>query len=221
MTAYARRNIRRALNKKHGVRRWVKHSRAKWNPGTSLSIGGVSRSITDVFKLENVYDGLAIGGGIIGALALPRFIDRMIPTGITSKLPLGISLSNGWFSYIAMAGSSGLLGYAASAAFGRRYGEKVFWGGIGVTLAKVILDFVPPVRSYLGVGLGAYNPSLQRVIEQEVASELRAGGKMASYVSPTDLASAKALGDYVSPEEILRAQALGATDEFGESSDEF
>ena len=221
MLPAVRRNIRRALNKKHGVRRWVKHSRAKWNPGVSLSVGGIGRSITDVFKLENVYDGLAIGGGIMGALAFPKMLDRVIPASITGRLPFGMSLSTGWFSYVAMAGSSGLLGYLAGAAFGRRYGEKVFWGGIGVTLAKVILDYVGPVRSFLGVGLGAYNPKLQRVIEQEVANELRAGGKMSGYVSPQDLANARSLGDYASPASMLRSQSLGAADEFGSGSEEF
>lgn len=218
MVKYARHNVRRALNKKFGVRKWVKHSRAKWNPGMSLSVKAVGSSITDVFKLENLYDGLAIGGGIIGALALPRLIDRVIPEGIKSKLPLGISLTGGWFSYVASAGSAGLLGYLASMAFGRRYGEKVFWGGVGATLAKLVLDYVGPVRNLTGVQLSAYDNSLARAIEQEVAAELRGGG-MSAYVSPGDLSSARALGDYASPEDILGAKALGGVDEFGEGDD--
>jgi hypothetical protein len=219
MVKYARHNVRRALNKKFGIRKWIKHSRAKWNPGQALSIGGAGSSITSVFRLENLYDGLAIGGGIIGALALPRLVDKVLPAGLKSKLPFGISLTTGWFSYVASAGSAGLLGYLAGVAFGRRYGEKVFWGGIGATLAKVILDYVGPVRNITGVQLSAYDSGLAKAIEQEVAAELRAGGGMAAYVSPSDLASARPLGDYVSPEGILGAKALGGTDEFGEGND--
>jgi len=219
MVKYSRHNVRRALNKVHGVRRWVKHSRAKWNPGMALSVGAVGSSITSVFKLENLYDGLAIGGGIIGALALPRLLDKVVPEGIKSKLPLGISLTSGWFSYVASAGSAGLLGYLAGVAFGRRYGEKVFWGGIGATLAKLVLDYVGPIRTLTGVQLSAYDNSLARAIEQEVAAELRAGGGMSAYVSPGDLSMARPLGDYASPEDIMGARALGGTDEFGEGDD--
>lgn len=216
MLPAVRHNIRRALNKKFGARRWVKHSRAKWNPSTSLSVGGLGSSITSVFTLENLYDGLAIGGGIIGALALPRIVEKVIPAGIKDKLPLGMSLSTGWFSYIASAASAGLLGYLAGWAFGRRYGEKVFWGGVGATIAKLVLDYVTPIKAFTGVGLSAYDTGLQKVIEQEVARELASGGGMSAYVTPQSIAMAQPLGDYVSPEMALTAPSLG---EFNETED--
>lgn len=220
MLPAVRRNVRRALNKRFGVRRWVKHSRAKWNPGTSLSISGVGSSITSVFNLENLYDGLAIGGGIIGALALPRIVDRFVPAGIKSKLPLGISLSTGWFSYVASAASAGLLGYVAGWAFGRRYGEKVFWGGIGATLAKLVLDKIGIIRDFTGVGMSAYDTSVQKLIEREVAAELGAGGAMSAYVSPADIAGATPLNEYLTPDQALSAGSLGeVAEEFSEGED--
>lgn len=215
----ARRNIRKALDKKFGVRKWVKHSRAKWNPGTALSVGGVTKSVTSVFNLENLYDGLAVAGGIVGALALPRAIEKLIPVSITSRLPLGMSLSTGWFSYIASLASAGLLGYVSGWALGRRYGEKVFYGGLGATIAKIVLDLIPGVKGVTGVGLSAYNPSLQRAIERQVAAELGAGN-MSAYVSPRDIASAQALGEYLTPEQALTAGTLGEmAEEFSEGSD--
>jgi len=217
MLPAVRHNIRRALNKKYGVRKWTKHSRAKWNPVGALSLRGVSGSITSVFRLENVYDGLAIGGGIIGALALPGLISKLVPESIKSKLPF--SLTTGWASYLVNAASAGLLGYGVSLAFGRRYGEKVFLGGIGATMAKLLLERVPMIKSWTGVGLqglGDYN--LSRIIEEEVSKELAAGG-LHDYASPAGVLASRPLGDYASPAGVMKATALGEVDEFGESGD--
>jgi len=219
MLPAVRKNVRKALNKRFGVRKWTKHSRAKWNPGVALSLGGVKQSITSVFRLENVYDGLAIGGGIVGALALPGVVQKLIPTTIAARLPF--SLTTGWMSYVANALSAGVLGYGVSVAFGRRYGEKVFLGGIGATMAKLLLDKVPLFKNWTGVtlqGLGDYN--LQRVIEEEVARELRSGMTgLGAYATPGQVSSAYSLGDYASPSDVFSATALGNADEFGESED--
>ena len=219
MLPAVRHNVRKALNKKFGIRSWVKHSRAKWNPGTALSLKAAGASIMDVFTMESVYDGLAIGGGIVGALALPGLINKALPASWTSKLPF--SLTSGWGGYAMNAVSAGLLGYVAGLAFGSKVGKQVFLGGIGATIAKLILDKVGFVKQSTGVTLSGYGDyNLQRMIEQEVASELRANqGMLGDYVSPAALAAAGALGDYATPGDLMSAGSLGEVDEFDESNE--
>ena len=191
------------------MRRWTKHSRAKWNPGAALSLRGLGRSVTDVFKVRNVYDGLAIGGGIVAALGLPTVVDGLIPLTWKSKLPF--RLTGGWFGYVMNAASAGVAGYLAGVIFNRSIGEKVFLGGIGATIAKVLLDNVPMLRGWTGnVTLSSYGDyNLQRVIENEVAAELRAGQGMSAYATPTQMLTAPSLGDYASPAGVMAASALG------------
>jgi len=215
----SRRNIRKALNRRHGKGRWTKYSTARWNPAGTLSVKGVSRSVMDVFKVKNLYDGLAIGGGIVGALGLPSIIDRFVPAAWKAKLP--VSLTGGWFGYVMNAASAGLAGYIAGLVFNKDVARKVFLGGIGATVAKIVLDRIPMVRSWFGgvslSGFGDYG--LQKAVEQEVLAELKAGGAMGAYVTPSQMMAAASLGDYATPGNIMDSVALGAYpggyDEFG------
>jgi hypothetical protein len=177
--------------------------------------------VTQVFKLENLYDGLAIGGGMVSALGLPSIIDRFIPATIKTKLPF--SITSGWMGYVANAACAGLSGYLVGTFLGRKRGEQVFLGGIGATVAKLLLDKVPAFGKWTGVStFGQYNNDLQRVVEQEVAAELAAGG-MSAYATPSQMLTAPALGDYATPADMLQATSLGVypggEGEFGEGTD--
>ncbi len=178
------------------------------------------RSITDVFKVENVYDGLAIGGGIVGALGLPAMVSNWVPAAWKAKLPLGIKLTSGWFGYVMNAASAGLLGYLVSLLLkNKRRGQQVFLGGIGATMAKIILDNLPMVRGWVGgVSLNSYGDyNLQRMVDEEVAAEL------GDYATPGAVMAATALGDYATPTGVMEAVSLGAypggSGEFEENGD--
>lgn len=209
-----RRNIRKALNKRYGARRWRKWSTAKWNPGFALSLGGATRAITGAFSVENLKDGLAIAGGIVGTLALPAVLQRVLPSAISSR----VSLTSGWSGHVANFCSAGLLGYGVGLVMGGSVGRKVFYGGLGAAMAKLLLDKVPGLSSRTGVTLGG-NAELDKLIEQEIAAELAAGGGsgVGAYITPGSTVAALPLGDYVGPAGVVRAEALG---EFAEE-DEF
>jgi len=212
-----RRNIRKALNKRYGVRRWKKHSTAKWNPGTALSLGGFARSVKQTFSVEMLKDGAAIAGGIVGALALPGILQRFLPTAITSR----VSLTTGWTGYIANFASAGIVGYLAGVALGQNVGRKVLYGGLGAAMAKLLLDKVPGLSSRTGVTLGG-NSELDRLVEQEIAAELATGANMGAYLAPGQALTAQALGAYVGPENVAAATNLGGVTrypEFGEFED--
>lgn len=203
-----RRNIRKALNRRHGIRKWHKWSRAKWNPGFALSLGGVTRSITGVFSVEMLKDGLAIAGGIVGTLALPSLLQRVLPSAITSR----VSLTTGWSGHIANFASAGLVGYAAGLVLGGNVGRKVLYGGMGAAVAKLLLDKVPGLSARTGVTLSG-NAELDKLIEQEIAAELATGGSgVGAYMTPGTAVAALPLGDYVGPRDALNAAALGESE---------
>jgi hypothetical protein len=210
----ARRNIRKALNRRFGVRKWKKHSRARWNP--ALSLGGVASSVTSVFSMEALYDGLAIGAGVIGALALPGLIQKALPASISEK----VNLTSGWTGYLANAISAGILGWAASAAINPNIGRKVLLGGLGATVARIALEKIPFLAGKTGVGfamagMGA-NPELSNLIAQEVASEMQSRGAMGAYLTPSQVVGAEQLGDYATPVQVANADSLGVYDATGE-----
>lgn len=202
-----RRNIRKALNKRYGKRRWHKWSHAKWNPGTALSIGGLTRSMTSVFSISHLKDGLAIAGGIVGTLALPAVLQKLLPSAVTSR----VSLTSGWGGHIANFASAGLLGYATGLFLGRNVGSKVFYGGLGAAMAKLLLDKVPQLSARTGVTLGG-NAELDKLIEAEIRAELASGGGVGAYVTPGSAVAALPLGDYVGPASVVRSESLGEFD---------
>ena len=199
-----RKNIHKALNKRYGARRWTKHSSAKWNPGTALSIGGFSRAMTQTFSVEMLKDGLAIAGGIVGAMALPSVLQNILPRAITSR----VSLTTGWSGYIANFASAGIVGYLTSLALGNAIGRKVLYGGLGASMAKLLLDKIPGLSAKTGVTLGG-NSELDRLIEEEIASELATGSDMGAFLTPGQSVGAEGLGDYVSPGGVASSAALG------------
>jgi len=207
-----RRNVRKALNKRYGVRKWTKHSRAKWNPGTALSLKGVTRSMTQAFSLEMLKDGAAVAGGIVGALALPALVQNVMPSAIRSR----ISLTSGWSGYVANFVSAGLVGYVAGLALGQSRGRLVLYGGLGAAMGKLLLDKVPGLSARTGVTLGG-SSELDKLVEQEIAAQLATGGAgMGAYMSPGSAMKATALGDYVGPANVATAAALGSFPEFGD-----
>jgi hypothetical protein len=199
-----RRNIRKALNKRYGVRKWRKHSTAKWNPGTSLSLAGFTRSMTKTFSIEMLKDGVAIAGGIVGALSLPGLVQNILPTAIRSR----VSLTSGWTGYLANFAAAGIVGYLAGLAFGVTRGRQVLYGGLGAAMAKLLLDKVPLLSAKTGVTLGG-NSELDRLVEQEIAAELASGSDMGAYVGPSQVAQAAQLGDYVGPAQVAQSDSLG------------
>lgn len=211
-----RRNIRKALNKRFGARRWHKWSTAKWNPGFALSLGGVTRSITGVFSVGMLQDGLAIAGGIVGTLALPSLLQRLLPSALTSK----VSLTTGWTGHLASFASAGLVGYAAGLVMGGNVGRKVLYGGLGAAVARLLLDKVPGLSARTGVTLSG-NAELDKLIEQEIAAELRSGGGVGAYVTPGSAVAALPLGDYVGPRNVVSSAALGASEFEPDAIDEF
>jgi hypothetical protein len=212
MLRKSRRNVRKALNKRFGARKWRKHSRAKWNPALSLS--GLSSSVGSVFSMEALYDGLAIGAGVVGALALPGLVQRILPASISAK----VNLTSGWTGYLANAVSAGLLGWAAGMVINQSVGRKVLLGGLGATVAKIALERIPGLAGKTGValaGMGA-SPELSNLLAQEVASEMQSRGAMGAYLTPSQVAGAEQLGDYVTPNQVAQAESLGVYDATGE-----
>jgi len=215
----SRRNIRQALNtrwpkrrRKSGRKGWRKHSRAKWNP--ALSLTGLSSSVGSVFSMEALYDGLAIGAGVVGALALPGLVQRLLPASISSK----VNLTSGWTGYVANAVSAGLLGWAAGMVINKNVGRKVLLGGLGATVAKIALERIPGLSGRTGVALGSMgaNPELSNLLAQEVASEMQNRGAMGAYLTPSQVVGAEQLGDYATPNQVANADSLGLYDATGE-----
>lgn len=205
-----RRNIRKALNKRYG-RKWTKHSRAKWNPGTSLSLGGFSRSMSQAFSLNMLKDGLSVAGGMVGALALPAVVQRILPSAVTSR----VSLVSGWTGYIANFASAGIVGYLAGLALGPSRGRLVLYGGLGGAMAKLLLDKVPMLSAKTGVTLSG-NSELDRLVEQEIAAQLATGSNMGAYLNPAQVGGAEQLGDYVTPGQVVRSEQLGGIYDYPE-----
>jgi len=160
-----------------------------------------------VFSMAMLQDGLAVAGGIVGALALPAIVQRMLPVAITSK----VNLLSGWSGHAANFASAGLVGYGAGLVFGRSVGQKVLYGGIGASVAKLLLERIPGLSARTGVTLSG-NSELDKLIEQEIAAELAAGTGLGAYMTPGSSAAALPLGDYVGPRDVVQAQALGDFD---------
>lgn len=167
----------------------------------------MTRSVTGVFNVEMLKDGLAVAGGIVGTLALPSLLQRVLPSVITAK----VSLTSGWGGHIANFASAGLVGYAAGLMLGGAVGRKVLYGGMGAAVAKLLLDKVPGLSARTGVTLSG-NAELDKLIEQEIAAELASGGGVGAYMTPGTAVASLPLGDYVGPRDVVGAGALGEFD---------